>query len=355
MNTLFVTYMDIKDQPIGGVKATIGNHKLMSSFGNVFIKLIKKRSNFHSLLSCLQGRFPPMLINDEQKIMALIEEKDIDTVFLNASFMGQLAQKISRTHPNIRLINFFHNCEYDYVNVRFCNTRTWRKPIYRLLAKREEKASSAVATHNIMLTNRDKERVQSLYSCKNCTVIPLAIDDIFVEGEVIINSEEKSVLMLGPAMDANLEGFLWFAKNVSPHLNARTLIVGRGFEKYKEEVESISGNISVFGFVESVVDLYHSVNAVVVPLLSGGGMKIKTAEAIMFGKKVFGTREAFVGFELKVEEFGVICSTPDEFIDKINRFLSEEKPTYSSTIRDIFLTHYSSDAAREAYVRLLGL
>lgn len=36
----------------------------------------------------------------------------------------------------------------------------------------------------------------------------------------------------------------------------------------------------------------------VMPIFSGSGMKVKTAEALMYGKFLIGTKEAFEGYEI---------------------------------------------------------
>ena len=41
-------------------------------------------------------------------------------------------------------------------------------------------------------------------------------------------------------------------------------------------------------------------------------MKVKTCEALMFGKNIIGTKEAFEGYELDYQKVGAMCNTKEE-------------------------------------------
>lgn len=51
------------------------------------------------------------------------------------------------------------------------------------------------------------------------------------------------------------------------------------------------------GIVDSVVEFYADVECVLNPMLGGTGLKIKTIEALAFGKPIIGTIDAFEGIE----------------------------------------------------------
>ena len=94
---------------------------------------------------------------------------------------------------------------------------------------------------------------------------------------------------------SNKKGIIWFAKNVAPFIDIDIYVIGSGFEKIKKEVE-ISKNVKVIGKVESLDEWYKEASFVIAPIFSGSGMKTKVAEALMYGKMVVGTKEAFSGY-----------------------------------------------------------
>ena len=51
----------------------------------------------------------------------------------------------------------------------------------------------------------------------------------------------------------------------------------------------------------------------------GSGMKSKTAEALMYGKPILGTKEAFEGYDTDPAKVGALCNTATEFIETIGK------------------------------------
>ena len=95
----------------------------------------------------------------------------------------------------------------------------------------------------------------------------------------------------------NYDGIKWFAENVMTELkDYHLIIVGKDFEQKKDELENV--NVHVVGTVESLEKYYYSENIMVMPIFYGDGMKIKTAEAMMYGKIILASDEALEGYEV---------------------------------------------------------
>ena len=98
-------------------------------------------------------------------------------------------------------------------------------------------------------------------------------------------------------------------------------------------------------------------DAVVSPILAGDGMKVKTAEAIMYGKPIFATDEALEGYEVSQLKKIFRCNTSQEFITAINAYAG--KPPYfpfNQEIRSLFLEKYHTSCYikpfKEALLRI---
>jgi hypothetical protein len=89
------------------------------------------------------------------------------------------------------------------------------------------------------------------------------------------------------------------------------------------------------------------------PIFKGGGMKVKTCEALMYGKNIFGTSEAFIGYEIDYDKVGALCNTKEEFIDTINNYCSTKREKFNEYSRKCFLENYSFDATLEKFEKLL--
>lgn len=348
MKGLFVTFNGITDEAFGGAKASIRNYQALRQITTQLdIITIKKRSNWMSVLSGIQGNFPPVLNADCEEILLKVEQEKYNFVFFDGSAFGKIVEKVKS--KGIETIVFFHNCESDYNRVRFGNHKSIKSFVYQKLVNKNEKISAENGSKLVVFTTRDRDRIQKLYNVRVSSVIPVGMQDIF-DGINAIGGQNYC-LLLGPAQAANIEGFGWFISNVSPKLNCKTVIVGKGFEAYRKAWNS--DKVEVVGFVEDIRPYYKNAKCVAIPLFSGGGMKLKTVEALMFGKYIFGTDEAFVGFDFDDKKIGGRCNTKEEYIAAINRFLDRSQKTFNDYARALYVNNYSIEASMQAFENLL--
>ena len=142
--------------------------------------------------------------------------------------------------------------------------------------------------------------------------------------------------MFGP----NYDGIKWFVDNVMEKLIEYTLtIVGKNFESKKDELQR--KNVIVVGTVDDLEDYYYQNNIMVMPVFYGDGQKVKTAEAMMYGKTIVATDEALEGYSVDSVEGVFRCNTANEFIQTIRKvsFLSRDR--YRVSVRNKFLEEYS--------------
>lgn len=347
---LFLTCNGIEDAAFGGAKASIRNYELLKKYAPVDVISVQKRSNLASMLSILQGYFPPIGRKDLRTVKAKLREGGYSHVFFDGSHFGTIVKAVKR--KGVKSLCFFHNCEYDYIEVRFGQGNSLKKRVYKHLIARQEKLAAQCADCNIVFTKRDAERIRELYGVEMPAIVPLTLPDRYRECSAQVRQGEKICLLFGPVGQANEEAFGWFVTNVSPFLHCKTRVAGKGFEAYQDKWSS--DKVEVQGYVEDVAVLYAEADCVAIPLLSGGGMKIKTAEALMFGKTIFGTDEAFVGYELEPEKAGGCCNSAEEFIEAVNRFVDGRQEAFNSYSRQIYKEKYSLGASEKAFGEILG-
>jgi glycosyltransferase involved in cell wall biosynthesis len=61
------------------------------------------------------------------------------------------------------------------------------------------------------------------------------------------------------------------------------------------EIDNQSGHFENWGFVDSLDDFYREMDVIVNPMLGGTGLKIKSVEALSYGKPLLATPDAMVG------------------------------------------------------------
>ncbi len=91
----------------------------------------------------------------------------------------------------------------------------------------------------------------------------------------------------------NEEGLRWFLDEVYPHLpqSLSIQVAGRGADWLHHRYP----NVTYRGFVPSAQDFMASAKVVAIPTLSGGGIQIKTLDAIATGSLIVGTGIALRG------------------------------------------------------------
>lgn len=75
------------------------------------------------------------------------------------------------------------------------------------------------------------------------------------------------------------------------------------------------------------------------PIFYGDGMKIKTAEAMMYGKTILASDEALEGYEVKDIQGIYRCNTREEYLETIH-MIERNENYYNKSVRNLFLSKY---------------
>ena len=117
----------------------------------------------------------------------------------------------------------------------------------------------------------------------------------------------------------NVAGVLWFARDVLPLIwarlpEARFVIVGKN---PPEEVQSLSADprIQVAGYVADPLPYLQAAGAFVVPLFSGGGMRVKILDAWLWGLPIVSTPLGAEGIELRDGENILLAADSASFAE----------------------------------------
>lgn len=355
MKVLFVTLNRIGDLSYGGGQCTTRNLEGLKQIADVDTYQIRRENKIQNLIALVNLSFPPLDMTTKKRILSKFMKTHYDLVFLDSSLLGGIAQKMKINRPECKILVFFHNVEYDYNrNVRFFKN-SLQKYIYQFMAKRMEKKALQFCDKSIVLSKRDELRVMALYGYQIDEILPVTFADVFNENDADLKNpfkEERVGLLVGSYKADTFEGFNWFCKQVSPHIKAHTYIIGRGFEEVRGKLES--EKVTVIGSVPRLGEYYAHADFVALPIFSGAGMKVKTAEALMYGKTMFGTKEAFEGYDIDFPKCGLLCETAEEYIEGINRYLDDVQSKINQHCRTIFKRLYSKAASDESIEKIVA-
>ncbi len=285
---------------------------------------------------------------DKKNIKRIILEKQCSHVFIDSSLLGYLSLYLHQQFPSLIITCFFHNFEYHYIKETYTGIK---KILYSQWTLKNENLACKYSNHIIALNQRDALMIQQQYKRKPDICIPISIPDTYTtELKKSPLKKEKYILFIGSYFPPNVEGILWFIQNVLPHINIKLVIVGKDMDKLHIPSE-IKDKIHLYSNVPDLSVFYQNAELMVMPIFSGSGMKVKTAEALMYGKFLIGTKEAFEGYEID-EKIGILCNNANDFIKNINKY-SQQNLIYNAPSRTLFIDKYSSDATQELFNSLL--
>lgn len=257
---------------------------------------------------------------------------------------GKLAKILKNRFPNIKIITFFHNVEIQYARsyLKWWKIKSW---YYYYLAKINEKNSVIFSDYIFTITKNDSVLLYEEYNHKASEIMSFSIQNLI--NKDILNSliktnkkiSKKECLFVGSNFFGNTEGLNWFIKEILPYTDIHLTIVGNGMSNMFIKTDKID----VYDFVDDLSIFYRQTDFVVLPIISGGGMKTKTAEAMMWGKAIIGTNNSFIGYEIK-ECHGIYnCNTPNEFIKAIQNIYSDDIYYFNENIYQRFKNYHSTD------------
>ena len=77
-------------------------------------------------------------------------------------------------------------------------------------------------------------------------------------------------------------------------------------------------------------------NAILLPVVDGGGSNLKTAEALYSNRTIIGTSKSFVGYEKFLNHSGVfIANSPKEFAEKMRSLLNIKMMYYRDSLEEL--------------------
>lgn len=280
--------------------------------------------------------------------VSIINQDCVGKVFIDGSNLGKLVSYVKLHYPTIEITTFFHNVEARFFWGAFIQNKSLRALAVLIANYLAERKAVRNSDKIICLSKRDSQLLYKLYGRKATHIAPMALEDKYQASttEKVVISSKKFALFVGGAFYANQSGIAWFVREVVPKINLPIYIVGRGLDEFREELE-VPGKVFVIGAVDSLAEWYRDAQFVIAPIFDGSGMKTKIAEALMHGKKVIGSPEAFSGYEDVVSQAGWLCHTTDDFVNAVFRAQIEIIEPFDVNLREIYLQRYSLAAAHE--------
>lgn len=160
------------------------------------------------------------------------------------------------------------------------------------------------------------------------TVIPIAVDTdevAPVERAVDANRIVHIGTMFWPP---NVDGILWFTREVLPIIRAEKPDVGFDIIGAKPPQEilnlgEVDPLINVTGYVEDTTPYQEKTGVLIVPVRAGGGMRVKILNALSQALPMVTTTIGCEGIAVEHGKHLLIADTPQEFAEAVIRLLDD--------------------------------
>jgi len=127
----------------------------------------------------------------------------------------------------------------------------------------------------------------------------------------------------------NREGMEWFLENfvhdlTEGDLRVRFYVAGNDIPDSFDDFE-VMGKIFIQGEVDDALEFINSKAIMIVPLLSGGGMRVKIVEGMAMQKCIISTNLGAEGIHFEDGVNMLIANNQEEFYDAIYRCITDEE------------------------------
>ena len=287
----------------------------------------------------------------EDKIVELLRAETYDVIQLESLYVTMYAAAI-RQHSKAKIVLRAHNIEHKLWERNAAAADNLAERLYfRFLAKRLKKyelqsfnAYDAVAA----ITAEDAQWFSANSYDKPMEVVPFGIDLAQIDAHVETGEEPLSAFHIG-AMDwqPNVEGIWWFLENVwnrvhDAYPQLKFYLAGRKMSN--ELLQLNKANVFVEGEVEDAHDFIRSKGLMIVPLLSGGGMRVKIIEGMALGKIIVTTTLGAEGIAAENNKNIIIADSAAEFVKAIGRYVADpaELAVIGQNAKRLAFEHYNN-------------
>lgn len=315
-------------------------------------------SKFGLINNLLQLNTPYINNKIIKDIVNLINKKSYDYVFIDNSYFGKLVRSIKKK-TNSKVITFYHDVKRNLC-VQILKQKGISYLPFFVGYIYNEKINTKYSDYNITLNKRESSMLKKYYNIDSDYELPIIINDFYKEQDSnrYLNELQFKILFVGAYYEPNNNGLMWFIDNVMPKINTdiELQVVGKNMDKIKPMINN--KNVNIIGGVDDLAKYYNSVDFVIEPIFEGAGMKVKTAEAMMFGKTILATSEALEGYEYNVGDKKLPifeCNDAEKFIQVINDIyngkISIKK--YDHDFRQEYINNYSESSAVSKFEEIL--
>jgi glycosyltransferase involved in cell wall biosynthesis len=299
----------------------------------------------------------------EHKLIDMLQEQPYDIIQLEGLFLVPYIATI-RKYTTAKIAIRQHNIEFNIWERLTAQAQNPLKKWYlKLLTKRLKRFELAhIHDYDLVLpiSNRDAQAYQALGCTKPIYLHPFGVDVQNIPFTPYHQGQAISLYHLG-AMDwlPNQESVDWLLEHVMPQLAQeipwlKLYLAGRNMPQKYFELQL--PNVVVMGEVPDAQTFERDKSILVVPLLSGGGVRIKIFQAMAMGKMIITSSVGVEGIEAQHGLHIILADTPKQFIEAIHTAIKNPQTIAQMGVqaRNLIETQYDRQQLIQALLQRYG-
>lgn len=266
------------------------------------------------------------------KLIQLLKAEQYDVIQLETLYLAPYIPTI-RQYSKAKIAMRSHNVEHEIWQRMTSNERFFPKKWYlnHLTNKLEKYEIKQLKAYDVLIpiTQRDLNKFRDFGYKNKAVITPIGLNCEDYKPDYSSYKKNISISFIG-SLDwmPNIEGLKWFLDNTWDDLQAQfpkiqLHIAGRNTPNWLANLNK--KNIKIHGEVACASTFINQHSLMIVPLLSGSGMRAKILEGMALGKIVLTTRLGLEGIHAKHKEEVLVADTPEEFINCVRYCYKKKK------------------------------
>ncbi len=313
------------------------------------IKLPALLKNLFSRQSYFVSRFYDPAF--EQKLIEVLQHESFDILLLEHVYLCCYLECL-RKHSKAKVVLRAQNIEFQLWE---SYTRHHKNPVLKAYLglntrklKRFEKAMFNQLDGLIALTENDKNQLVRFAPETPAVSIAIGFDFDKLKGyDAQLQFRDPPLIYHLGSMDwrPNIQGVSWFISEVLPLLiqqrpDIRIHLAGKKMPA--SFYEHASPQLIIDGEVEDAMQYQQDKAILIVPLLSGGGIRVKIIEGLAMGKTIVSTTKGAEGIPYEAGKHLLIADTAEAFAAQLIRAYDDPELCRS-------ISHAAKKLAGECY------
>lgn len=287
------------------------------------------------------------------KLTSILQEETFDVIQLETLFLAPYINTI-RKYSKAKIVLRAHNIEHEIweritQNTTFLPKRWYLTVLSRRLATYEKEQLNNCDLL-LPITQRDLDYARQFGFNKKALVTPIGLDASIYKPDPASFQKPLSLSFIG-SLDwmPNVEGLNWFLEKIWPTAKSKypTIslhLAGRNTPDSLYKLES--DQLKVLGEIPDAKVFINAHSLMLVPLLSGSGMRVKILEGMALGRVVLSTTVGLEGILGNDKEEFLVADTPEEFMAALEYCYEnpEKMKEMGEAARRVILEEYDNGA-----------